>query len=95
MFNSGKPTYSSLQDIFGAIYVFKHTLNSKGNVCLLNVKRQMSLFVADQLCLLPKVKLESLRKVFFFQGPVIYNRLPASIRQINTFESFRTASNNF
>ena len=40
---------------------------------------------------LPKVKLESARKGFYFQGGLIYNNLPLDIRQLKSIVLFRSA----
>ena len=42
---------------------------------------------------LPKVKLESARKGFYFQGGLIYNNLPLDIRQLKSIVLFRNALN--
>ena len=44
---------------------------------------------------LPKVELEIARKGFFFQGALIYNGLPAHIRQIKSVVLFRTTLRQF
>lgn len=45
--------------------------------------------------IVPKVKLEIARKGFLFQGTLIYNRLPANIRQIKYLVLFRAALKQF
>ena len=45
--------------------------------------------------ILPKVRLEIARKVFFFQGALVYNGLPAHIRQIKSVVLSRTALKQF
>ena len=45
--------------------------------------------------IVPKVKLEIARKGFFIQGALIFNRLPAHIRQLKSVVLFKAALKQF
>ena len=49
----------------------------------------------NKIIRLPKIKLESSRKSFYFNGAKCFNELPLSIREIDTKSKFRSVLNEF
>ena len=49
----------------------------------------------NKLIRLPKIKLESSRKSFYFNGAKCFNELPLLIREIDTKSKFRSVLNEF
>ena len=58
------------------------------NACLEPLNHNQNARNNEYAARIPRVRTESGKKAFWFQGPKLYNELPSSLRQIDSFLIF-------